>query len=345
MHFASCIDPDPSIDIVTDASGFSVRPASLDDAGVITEIVNDCIVAELGVPWTSLGETRDDLSAPERDPSSDDAIVVDAYGTPVGYLQLAGDSDASTELHSQVFVRPGCWGLGLSALLVRLGEERARAKLRRTPAKERLMLRVARFAHNQAAGRLFDSLGYAYARTVWMMRIELHEPPPRGGALAGAAIRTFDTERDARATHAALVEAFEDHWSDVMPSYEEWRHREIEGEGASFDPGLWFLAVDGDEIVGAACCRARTARDPDMAQVEVLGMRRSWRGRGIGLALLSAAFEELRRRRIPRAELSVDSENPTGATRLYERAGMHVAYAWELWEMELRPADDDDMDA
>jgi hypothetical protein len=155
----------------------------------------------------------------------DDAILVDADGTPVGYLHLAGDSDASTELHSQVFVRSGFWGLGLSALLVRLGEERARAKVRRTPAREPVMLLVARFTHNEAAGRLFDALGYVYVRTVWMMRIELHEPPPRDGALTGAAIRTFD-ERDARATHAVLVEAFEDHWSDVMPSYEEWRPTE-----------------------------------------------------------------------------------------------------------------------
>ena len=59
------------------------------------------------------------------------------------------------------------------------------------------------------------------------------------------------------------------------------------------------------------------------------------------LRVARSAFEELRRRRIPRAELSVDSQNPTGARRVYERAGMHVAYAWELWEKELRPADED----
>jgi len=34
----------------------------------------------------------------------------------------------------------------------------------------------------------------------------------------------------------------------------------------------------------------------------------------------------------------VDAESLTGATRLYERAGMHVAKEWEVWEKELRPA-------
>ncbi len=37
-----------------------------------------------------------------------------------------------------------------------------------------------------------------------------------------------------------------------------------------------------------------------------------------------------------RARLTMDSENPTGATRLYERAGMSVELAWEHWEKELR---------
>ena len=318
--------------------GFSIRAVSLEDAEVITDIVNDCIEGELGMRWTTVEETRDDLTAPERDPSTDDAIVVDEGGTPVAYLQLSGNSVPSTELYSLVFVRPTHWGRGLSKLLVRLGETRARAKVRRAPTKERVVLRVARFAHLEAAGALFEALDYPYVRTFWMMRIELNEPPPPGADVTGAAIRTFDPERDSEATHGALAEAFEDHWGDAFPSYEEWRHRDIDGEGAAFDPSLWFLAIDGDEIVGAACCRARSPADENTAQVDALGVRRSWRGRGIGLALLSAAFDAFRRRGIPRAELGVDSESPTGATRLYERAGMHVAYAWEVWEKELRPA-------
>jgi GNAT superfamily N-acetyltransferase len=60
-----------------------------------------------------------------------------------------------------------------------------------------------------------------------------------------------------------------------------------------------------------------------------------WRRRGIALALLRTAFAEFHRRGIPRAELGVDAENPTGATRLYERAGMDVAFGWEFWEKEL----------
>ena len=35
--------------------------------------------------------------------------------------------------------------------------------------------------------------------------------------------------------------------------------------------------------------------------------------------------------------LGVDASNPTGATRLYERAGMHVASEFVIYEKEYRP--------
>ena len=225
----------------------------------------------------------------------------------------------------------------MSAFLIRLGEERARERIHRAPADLRVTHQVARFAHNEAAGALFRSLDYAYLQTYWMMQIELDGRPPTPPEPEGIAIRTFDPERDAPRTHAALAEAFLDHRGHDFPSYEQWRHHHIDGEATQFDPQLWFVAADGEEVVGAAVCRPTSARDRECAEVDILGVRREWRRRGVGLALLGAAFAEFHRRGIPRAELGVDSENPTGATRLYERAGMHVAHAWETWEKELRP--------
>lgn len=152
------------------------------------------------------------------------------------------------------------------------------------------------------------------------MWIELDGPPPTPPEIEGITIRTFDPEGDTLATHAAMTEAFLDHRGHEFPSYEQGRHHHTDGEGTQFDPRLWFVAADGEEIVGAAICRPTTARDRECAEVETLGLRREWRKRGVGLALLRAAFGEFHRRGILRAELGVDSENPTGATRLYEGA-------------------------
>ena len=39
-----------------------------------------------------------------------------------------------------------------------------------------------------------------------------------------------------------------------------------------------------------------------------------------------------------RVGLGVDAESPTGATRVYERAGMRTLWQALVWEKELRPA-------
>jgi mycothiol synthase len=318
--------------------GFELRSVSVDDAETIAALINECTLAEIGTPWTTVEETRDALTEPGRDLEHDEALLVARDGTPAGYLQLWATDASPNDLEVVAYVRPSLWGRGLNAWLLRLGEGRARRKPSLAESHERVVLRVPRFADNEPAGRLFASLGYEYERTFWMMRIDLGGPQPSPFLPADISIRTFERGRDDRPLHAMLAEAFADHWGHPFLSFESWSHFDLEGEGSGFDPSLWFLAMGGDEIVGAACCRSSTARDATPAQVSYLAVRGSWRRRGIGLALLLTAFGELHRRGVVRAELGVDAENATGATRLYERAGMHVAYAIEFWQKELSPA-------
>jgi mycothiol synthase len=316
--------------------GFELRAASLEDAPAIAEIVNEVCLAEIGVPWATVEETRDALTSPGRDPALADALLLGQDGEVVGYLQFEKVAEP-LQIDMLAFVRPHLWGRGLSAWLLRLGEERARARAALEPAGEHIVLSVARFADNEPAGRLFATLGYAYERTFWMMRIELEGAPPAPFVPAGIVIRRFEPGRDEARVHAALAEGFAEHWGNPFPPYEEWLHHDIEGEGSRFDPSLWFVATVGDEVVGAALCRASSPRSEGTAQVAELAVREPWRRRGVALALLHSAFAEFHRRGIPRAELDVDAENATGATRLYERAGMHVAFSWEFWQKELAP--------
>src|SRR5436305_15244055 len=71
--------------------------------------------------------------------------------------------------------------------------------------------------------------------------------------------------------------------------------------------------------------------------VAVLG---PWRVKGLGNALLLHAFAEYYRRGVYKLGLAVDSQNLTGATRLYERVGMHVALQRNTYEKELRAGEE-----
>ncbi len=165
--------------------------------------------------------------------------------------------------------------------------------------------------------------------------MELDAPIAAWETADGIAIRPFDRERDAHPVYATLAEAFAGHWGGTFDPFDQWEHEHIEGESSAFDAGLWFVALDRDEVVGAVCCRPNTARSEDAAYIDVLGVRRPWQGRGIGRTLLLAAFRELQHRRIAAVELWVDSENRTGATRLYEGVGMRAVRRAEWWEKEL----------
>jgi ribosomal protein S18 acetylase RimI-like enzyme len=66
-------------------------------------------------------------------------------------------------------------------------------------------------------------------------------------------------------------------------------------------------------------------------------VRRPWRKKGLGLALLTHSFGEFYKRGMKTIGLGVDASNPTGATRLYQRAGMTVASEFLTFEKELRP--------
>ena len=77
--------------------------------------------------------------------------------------------------------------------------------------------------------------------------------------------------------------------------------------------------------------------EPGYGWVGTLGVRRPWRRRGIGEALLRRSFRVLHERGYRRVRLSVDAESLTGATRLYKRAGMRVIRQANTWELSLLP--------
>lgn len=211
-------------------------------------------------------------------------------------------------------VLPEAEGRGYGSRIVELAENRL--------AEEgSARLHAWTIAGNARGAALFGSRGFVEVRRFWEMEIDLdHEPPE-----PGVAIDAF-REDEGPAFHAALEEAFEDHWEPHPEPFESWWERQI--GRSNHDPSLWYVIRDGDEI--AAICRNEERES--CGYVGALGVRRAWRGRGYGRALLLHTFREFRRRGQSRVTLGVDAANPTGATRLYESVGMHVLREDIVWE-------------
>jgi mycothiol synthase len=236
----------------------------------------------------------------------------DGFVTAVAFAQLFGELGNSAGA-----VRPSARGRGLGTRVADLVETRLVEEGARR-------IHTWTVAGDSAADDLFRARGFAEARRFWDMAIEFDAEPPE----PAVPVEKFG-EEDAPAFHEALEEAFSEHWEHEGEPFEEWWARQRRRE--NYDPSLWFVIRDGDELAGAARNEAR----PLSGYVGALGVRRDWRGRGYGRALLLHTFREFRRRGLPRATLGVDASNATGATRLYESVGMHVEQENVVWEKVL----------
>jgi len=301
--------------------GFRVSSAREADAADIATLLT---VAELADGIDEETTAADVLDGWRRLNRKHDAWIVErAGGSLAGYADVT--VIAPGRYRGDGYVDPAERGRGIGAMLLGLTEARTLELAAGRPAN----LYNSVPASNEAAGRLLEASGYTLARRSFRMATTLDDSPPAAVLPEGIVACTLDPDRDGRAVHVASEEIFADHWDPVFVPYEQFRKTHFEGE--SFDPQLWILAMAGDEIAGIAACRIRYGR----GFVDELGVRRPWRGLGLGLALLQLAFEAFWRRGQRTVALSVDTDNLTGATRLYERAGMEVEFEVGIYRKEL----------
>jgi mycothiol synthase len=175
--------------------------------------------------------------------------------------------------------------------------------------------------------------GYRLWRSAYNMRIEFGASPPLPPQLpSGIELHTYRHD-DADSLRVALNEVFADDpfFHEASPSH--FRAFYLNHRG--FDPSLWLLAWHEAELAGFALCFPERGGDRTLGSVESVGVRPKWRGRGLGGALVRAAFCALHTRGLGAVELGVDAENDTNAVRLYERVGMRVARQLDNWVLKL----------
>ena len=252
-------------------------------------------------------------------------LLEDDAGTAIGYVDVYGAESAPDRAWLDARVPPRAATDETIAALVDWGEANALGR-------GRTLFRAGVTAGEPLEAEL-QARGYRPIRHSFRMRIDLDSPPPASTWPEGIAVHTPEGGEE-RAVFDALQDAFRDHWEFTPDQFEDFMHSMVGAE--DFDPSLWFVARDGDEIAGVALCRPSAAGQPGVGWVEDLGVRRKWRRRGLGLALLLHSFGAFWQRGTRTVALGVDGENTTGAVRLYERAGMHAEHRLDHYEKVLR---------
>jgi len=321
--------------------GYTLRPVTMADIDGVVELFNADAQRLIGVEKYTDDEFIPEWTTPRFELDRDTRVVLAPDGAVAGYYEVWDLENPHVQVFGWGRVHPAHSGKGLGTCLLNWAEGRARLAIPLAPAEARVRLLVDALDIDPQAQELFRSCGFQQVRHSLRMVINLNGTHPQPRWPADITVRTMRSGQDERSVFAASRESFRDHWGHVERPFEEeysrWLHHNK--SRLDFDPSLWFLAMDGDQIAGICLCRMTTHDDPEMGWVSELAVRKPWRRRGLGLALLHNAFGEFQQRGKSKVGLGVDAENLTGATRLYQRAGMQSdpSRQFSIFEKELRP--------
>lgn len=303
------------------------RPLSAEDLPSLVHLENASDAADGERFPTTLDDLAAQLLSPMISLEAMSAVIDDGSGRLVGWCGLEPRIGGLTwdRIHIHGSVHPDHRGRGHGRALLRWAEARsstifAAAGTARPGIPDVLTVH----ANESAVGRakLQERCGFDLVRWYSDMFRSLAGPLDPAPLPAGYGFVAWARDRD-DAFHDADLDAFRDHWGSAPWTAEAWRHEYADDEG--FRPDL-TVGVDHDgELVGYVMVAAYGGIEDDegrrVAWLARLGVRREHRGRGIGAAAITRVLGLARDAGFATAGLDVDTENVSGALRLYERLG------------------------
>ncbi|HMJ80862.1 MAG TPA: GNAT family N-acetyltransferase [Candidatus Dormibacteraeota bacterium] len=326
-------DDFPTSAVLPPVTGLRFRHLRLpDDYAAMTEMANASRLAEGSTFITTVEEMANFYSHLTNCDLARDAFAVEVEGRLAGYARTEWyDTYDGERIHEVVcFLEPARRRLGIGRAMLRTLEGRVRELAGEAPAGEAAGS-PPRFLQSQAEGKdvgrevLLRSEGFEPVRYGFtMVRPDLEDqhdaPLPEG-----LEIREVRPEH-LRAIWEADAEAFRDHWGMGPPT--EADYQEFLTDPMTNDTTLWRIAWDGDQVAGQVRSFINEEENRlygrERGWVESISVRRPWRHRGLARALIAASFPLLRARGMTEGALGVDTENLSGALRIYESMGFRA---------------------
>lgn len=311
-------------------AGYSVRPATVEDAETIFAIQSAHETPLIGSPNATLEDVVDELVEPGFDIETDGWLVLTDTGEPVGWA-WACRKGISDNVDISAYVRPGH---DEAAGWLWAASQQRSAEIGRELGHSKITLDVGIFPEDALNRRLAERNGFAAAATFIRMRIDhpqhvAYPPLPPGVELRNA-------RDDVEVRQAAINvrnEAFADHFGFVPKTFEEWV-KEREASSAHDWSLIDVVYVEGEP----AATTVRTNNfvpDENCGYVLTLGTAPKYQGRGLGSYLLRNAFASDAEQGRIGTILHVDTNPTRPAVGLYLKNGMRQVLTIDVWRRSL----------
>ncbi|MGV8885879.1 MAG: GNAT family N-acetyltransferase [Microbacteriaceae bacterium] len=314
----------PTTLTMPNTDGYVWRPATLADIDAIADCARESSLADHPNYIIPRDEIAEEFDHSYFDASTDSLVAVGATGDidAWGYATLSPGQE--TLVRSILFggVRPSARGRGLGRRVVAWQEARGRQQL--ASSEKSLPGWIMAYAETRVPSAIstFERAGFGIARYYLELRRSLAETIVDRALPEGVSLHTWTPDSDAD-VRDARNDSFRDHWGSQPITEEQWNSY---ATGAHSRRDLSVLAVSSTgEVVGFVLT---SVTEDDWAgqgfssgYIDLVGVRRAWRGKGIAPALLGHAMVAMQKAGLEQAVLDVDAENPSGALGFYEAVG------------------------
>jgi ribosomal protein S18 acetylase RimI-like enzyme len=293
------------------------------DAELVYELMIVCDIAECGEADSDMNDLLAEWTDMEL--SCDAWLVFAPDGRLAGY---GGIRDRGREIFSLDWrVEPANERDAVFVFLLEVTEERVRERV----ARQSVQMATIVSSVDERSHRTLETAGYQLNKRYFRMMIEMDKQPPAPDWPDGLLLRNVVPGQDDESLFRFIVTAFDWPGRAAHGTFERWRDYVMRPD--HFLPELWFLAHKDGVLVGAALCYDYV----DYGWVRQLAVRKDWRGRGVGAALLRHAFNVFYERGRRRVGLGVDA-NIVYAIGFYRRVGMEVMQQHDEYRKAIKPA-------
>jgi mycothiol synthase len=256
-----------------------------------------------------------------------DVLIAEVNGEAIAFSRVWWEIlDDGVRLYKSLgFLAPAWQRRGIGTAMLRYNERRLRAIASRHPADAPKYFQGWASDREVPAHALFSAAGYKVVRTMLKMVRPATAPLREAPLPEGLEVRPVQPHH-IRAIWEAQQEAYHDHWGFAPgdeQTYQSWLERPL------FNPDLWKVAWDGEQVAGMVLNRINEAENVKYGRkrgwTQDVFVRRPWRRRGLARALLSQSIELFLNMGMEETALGVDADNPSGALALYEAAGYRTS--------------------
>ncbi|MCY4063730.1 MAG: GNAT family N-acetyltransferase [Chloroflexi bacterium] len=321
-------------------SGYCWRALTLDDARRCAEIstaVSACAGAgerfqprDLRAEWTE----------PNFDLSASSLGAADAQGRLIAFAVFFATQEPPVRPYFNWGLDPAHGDPKLRAKLLSWAIDRGKSVIASCPPDARVSLWGGAYRGYSADESALHEAGFSPGRLWHEMHIDMIERPAAVALPNGFVIRPYCHEADLPILVDLVRDSFSDHYGHIEQSFE----RDLEmfrhwlDSSPVFDPDRVLLAMDEATgiVAGGVVPLREYQRRPGVGYIDMVGVRRAYRRRGLASAMLIQSFAEYWDRGIKAVCLEVDGESLTNALALYERVGMRVQHSFVSYEKLLR---------